>query len=81
MATLDRRITALERKSESANDGRVIVIRFVEVGGVDAPVTELAHGGKTWHRLPDESEDAFHRRVLAEVPHGRSGTRVALFAC
>lgn len=71
MATLDQRLTTLERVSKPAS--RVTVVRLVAVGGTDRPMTQISHhgSGKTWHIAPGESEQAFIARARAEVNEPR----------
>lgn len=71
MATLDARLTTLERMAKPAS--RVTVVRLVAVGGTDRPMTQISHhrSGKTWHILPGESEQAFIARARTEVNEPR----------
>lgn len=78
MATLDRRIEELEKKSAPATENRVFLIRLVAMGQTAKPLTEVTHKGKTWHILPDESEDDFEARVKAEVFPDEGETGVIL---
>lgn len=78
MTTLDRRIEVLENKTAAKTVNRVFLIRLVAMGQTAKPLTEITHKGKTWHILPDESEDDFEARVKAEVFPGEGETGVIL---
>ncbi|HRK40244.1 MAG TPA: hypothetical protein PK347_17865 [Burkholderiaceae bacterium] len=67
MPTLKSRIEQLEKKAAPASESRVTLIHFVALGEADTPMTEISFKGKTWHRLPDESEGDFTARVESEV--------------
>ncbi len=78
MATLDRRIEELEKKTAAHTVNQVFLVRLVAMGQTAKPLTEVTHKGKTWHILPDESEDDFEARVKAEVFPDEGETGVIL---
>ena len=80
MATLDRRIEELEKKTAAKTVNQVFLVRLVAMGQTAKPLTEVTHKGKTWHILPGESEDDFEARVKAEVFPGEGETGVILIA-
>ncbi|MDZ4214982.1 MAG: hypothetical protein U1C60_09360 [Rhodocyclaceae bacterium] len=65
-ARLEARLNALEQAVPTDTD-RVTIIRFVDVGELDKPMTKIEHGGRVWHILPDETEAAFIARVRSET--------------
>lgn len=72
-ARLEARMSALEQAVPTDTD-RVTIIRFVDVGELDKPMTKIEHGERVWHILPDETEAAFIARVRSET----TGQRVVL---
>ena len=72
---LERRMQRLEEARGVRPDPHyphLIVIRFVSAiegrpSGREVASAELRGGGRTWHRRPDETEDAFKARVEAEA--------------
>lgn len=77
MATLEKRIEALEQASCSNTDA-VLFIHFVAVGEADKEIQRIAHGGQEWQRQPDESEQALKDRAQQESkpnPHGATVMR------
>lgn len=80
MPALNRRIEALEAKTATKTINEVFLIRLVAMGQTAKPLTEITHKGKTWHILPDESEEDFEARVKAEVFPGEGETGVILIA-
>jgi hypothetical protein len=73
--TLERRLTRIETTRGVRPDPHyphLIVIRFVSAiegrpSGREVASAELRGGGRTWHRRPDETEEAFEARVKAEA--------------
>lgn len=72
---LERRMQRLEEARGVRPDPHyphLIVIRFVSAiegrpSGREVASAELRGGGRTWHRRPDETEEAFEARVKAEA--------------
>lgn len=71
MATLEKRIEALEQASNTNTDN-VIFIHFVGMGEVNAQIQRITHEGQEWQRQPDESERDLKDRALQDAkskPH------------
>jgi hypothetical protein len=71
MPTLNRRIEALEAKTDVTEENRVFLVRLVGIGCEVEPLTEITHNGQTWNIEPGETEDAFTERVRADIGERR----------
>lgn len=72
-ARLEARLSALERAGPTDTE-RLFIVRLVDVGELDKPMTKIEHSGRVWHILPGEDEAAFIARVRSET----TGQRVIL---
>lgn len=69
MQNLEKRIEALEQTVSEALKERVMFIILVGMGETDSEITHIYDNhGNHWHRLPNESEDAFKSRATSETP-------------
>ena len=66
MATLEKRIEALEQASPSDNMGPMF-IHFVSLGDEARQIQRITKGNQVWQRQPDESEQDLKDRALREV--------------
>ena len=78
MATLEKRIEALEQATNTNTD-RVIFIHLVGMGEVDKEIERITKGGQEWQRQPDESEQALKDRAKSEAVPNPNGT--LMFFC
>ena len=77
MATLEKRIEALEQASDTNNDS-VIFIHFVDMGEVDAQIQRITHEGHEWQRQPNESEQDLKDRATREA-HSKPNHAMMLY--
>lgn len=66
MATLEKRIEALEQASLADNMGPMF-IHFVGLDTKDSEIQRITKGAQEWQRQPDESEQALKDRATREV--------------
>lgn len=75
MINLDKRISALEQASPQFE--KVIFIIFGSLGEQDKDLAYIHdYHGNHWHRLPNETEEAFKERATSETP--RNENQVAM---
>lgn len=60
MATLEKRIEALEQASDTSTD-MVILVYLPACGEADKEIERMTHGDHEWKRQPNESEQALKR--------------------
>lgn len=75
MATLDTRITELEKKAANHEGGPWLII-LTGFGQADDPITKLVchRTGKVWETQEGETEAEFTARIEREAfPDGKSG--------
>jgi hypothetical protein len=83
--SLQCRLTQLEtRCALKVDPPEAIAVLFVEPdghGGRRQFVRAEELGGPgAWHRLPDETEEDFKRRVMDDVPKGSASVSVVMFS-
>lgn len=77
MATLDKRIAALEQAQPDGDTLKTIIVQVVEPGHLHEPIDYIStQNGEAWTRHDGESEQAFQDRASHEVK--RSPWGVAL---
>ena len=69
MATLEKRIEALEQANHTNTD-TVIFIHLVGMGETEKEIERITHGEHEWKRQPNESEQDFKDRARREAPPG-----------
>ena len=75
MQALEKRIAALEKASPQGE--KVIFIIFGSLGEQDKELAYIHDNhGNHWHRLPNETEEAFKERATSETP--RNENQVAM---
>jgi len=77
--TLEKRIEALEQANPTDKEPPMF-IRFVGMDAEPEPIERITHGGKTWERHPDESEQDLKNRALLETAPPKPGCRT-VFLC
>ncbi len=80
MATLEKRVEALEQVQPTNEHLKTLIVHFVTPGHLDAPIDHLrATGGGHWTRHDGESEQQFKDRAQREVRRNQRGVAL-LFA-
>jgi hypothetical protein len=81
---LQSRLDALEKKiGVDASPSLIICMEFAapngQFGGSRCDAYRADGGGRVWHILPGESQEAFHARVTTEMPKNRLGPSFVIF--
>jgi hypothetical protein len=77
---LQSRLEALEQRvGVNAGPHVIISMEFVDPNGEIPDSHSADGGGKVWHILPDETQDAFRERVATELPKTRVGPSYVIF--
>ncbi len=79
MATLEKRIEALEQASPTDTEPPLFV-HFVGMGAEPRQIERITHGGKAWERQPDESEQDLKDRAMLGTQPPQPGCRT-VFNC
>ena len=73
MQALEKRIAALEQASLQCKREKVIFIIFGSPGEQDKELVYIHDNhGNHWHRLPNETEEAFKERATSETPRNEN---------
>jgi hypothetical protein len=82
MQLLERRLEALERKTDGDGGPLMVLISLISPGHLDAPRVRAECDGSDFARSPEEQEDEFVARVKSELlvtKPGRPAYRVLLY--
>ena len=78
MATLDKRIAALEQAKPAAIGP--FFIHFVGLGAEDCEFDRITKGDHVWHRQPGETDEELKERAQRETPPPKDGCST-VFMC
>ncbi len=79
MATLEKRITALESRASSTTIGPFFV-HFVGLDTKDSEIERITRGDQEWQRQPIETEQELTERAKREAPPPKDGCST-VFMC
>lgn len=75
MKVIEKRLAILEDREGLGSNRMTIFINQFSGETTGARLID----GRSWPRLPDESLDAFERRLLDIVPHQKGGYRIIVY--